>query len=56
MTDNTDTYERKDFDDFWLESPDDSAPVSFTPEEIEHRKVSPELANYDFSGLMLEEV
>jgi hypothetical protein len=49
--DYDDDYERKDFDDFWLETPD-SVPVSYTPEEIEHRKVSPWLANLDFSDVL----
>lgn len=50
MTDN-DTYERKDFNDFVIgdTTPDNS------PENLAFlADVSPELANFDFSDLMLD--
>ncbi len=50
MTDN-DTYERKDFNDFWIggETPDNS------PERVAARAdISPEMANFDFSDMMLD--
>ncbi len=49
--DNTDTYERKDFNDYLLgdATPDDSPEYRAFMAEV-----SPELANFDFSDMMLD--
>lgn len=50
MTDN-DTYERKDFNDYLIgdSTPDDSPEYRAFMADI-----SPEMANFDFSDLMLD--
>jgi hypothetical protein len=49
--DNTDTYERKDFNDFLVGdmTPDDSPEYHAFMADV-----SPGLANFDFSDLMLD--
>jgi hypothetical protein len=49
--DNTDTYERKDFNDFLI---GDSTPDDSPEYHAFMADVSPELANFDFSDMMLD--